>query len=54
ASTAALFLTLTPVFGLAGAAFFLGEKVTLLQASGAMIIIAAVALASRLDRGRKG
>lgn len=53
ASTAALFLTLTPVFGLAGAAFFLGEKVTLLQASGAMIIIAAVALASRLDRGRK-
>lgn len=53
ASTAALFLTLTPVFGLAGAAFFLGEKVTLLQVSGAMIIVAAVALASRLDRGHK-
>lgn len=50
ASTAALFLTLTPIFGIAGAAAFLGEDVTLVQGSGALIIIAAVALASQVSR----
>lgn len=50
ASTAALFLTLTPIFGIAGAAAFLGEDVTLMQGSGALIIVAAVALASQSSR----
>ncbi|MGF6156179.1 drug/metabolite transporter (DMT)-like permease [Ensifer sp. KUDG1] len=50
ASTAALFLTLTPVFGIGGAAFFLGEAVTPWQAIGTLIIIASVAVASQVSR----
>jgi drug/metabolite transporter (DMT)-like permease len=47
ASTAALFLTLIPVFGLSGAMMFLNETVGLLQAIGAVTIIVAVASARR-------
>jgi drug/metabolite transporter (DMT)-like permease len=46
--TAALFLTLTPVFGVAGAMVFLGESVTALQAAGSLLVLAAlVGLARR-------
>jgi drug/metabolite transporter (DMT)-like permease len=46
--TAALFLTLTPVFGVAGAVAFLGESVTALQAMGSLLVLAAlVGLARR-------
>lgn len=47
ASTAALLLTLIPVFGLSGAVIFLGESIQVLQASGAVIIVIAVASARR-------
>jgi drug/metabolite transporter (DMT)-like permease len=47
ASTAASFLTLTPVFAIGGAAIFLGEEVSLPQLAGTIIIIGSVALASR-------
>lgn len=47
AGTAALFLTLIPVFGLSGAVMFLGETIQALQAAGALIIVAAVASARR-------
>jgi drug/metabolite transporter (DMT)-like permease len=47
ASTAALFLALTPVFGVGGAAIFLGEQVTLWQGAGTLIIIASVGFASQ-------
>lgn len=47
ASTAALFLTLTPVFGLSGAALFLGEAIQVSQVVGALIIAAAIASARR-------
>lgn len=50
ASTAALFLTLTPVFGIGGAALFLGESVTPIQAIGTLVIIASVAFASQRAR----
>lgn len=50
ASTAALFLALTPVFGIGGAAIFLGEQVTMLQAAGTLMVIAAVAFAARFAR----
>lgn len=50
ASTAALFLTLTPVFGIGGAALFLGEQVTLWQAAGTLVILVSVALASQVAR----
>ncbi|WP_077960656.1 DMT family transporter [Ensifer adhaerens] len=50
ASTAALFLTLTPVFGIGGAALFLGEEVTPWQAAGTLIILASVAVASQAAR----
>lgn len=52
ASTAALFLTLTPVFGLGGAVVFLGEDVGALQAIGALIIVAAVGSAARASSDR--
>jgi drug/metabolite transporter (DMT)-like permease len=44
ASTAALFLTLIPIFGLSGGMMFLGETIQILQAVGALIIVSAVAL----------
>lgn len=47
ASTAALFLALIPVFGLSGAALFLGEPIRGLQVAGALIIILSVASARR-------
>lgn len=47
ASTAALFLTLIPVFGLSGAVVFLSETVAVLQAIGAVVIVVAVASARR-------
>jgi drug/metabolite transporter (DMT)-like permease len=45
ARTAALFLALIPVFGLSGAAIFLGEPIQALQIAGAVIIVASVASA---------
>lgn len=39
---AGLFLALTPLFGLAGAALFLGERVSVAQAAGCLLIVAAV------------
>jgi drug/metabolite transporter (DMT)-like permease len=47
AGTAALFLTLIPVFGLGGAVLFLDESIGMLQASGALMIVAAIAFAKR-------
>ena len=47
ASTAALFLTLIPVFGLGGAVTFLDETITFPQAAGAVIIVIAVASVRR-------
>jgi drug/metabolite transporter (DMT)-like permease len=48
-SVAGLFLTLTPVFGVAGGMLFLGERMTPPQLIGAVLIVGAVAalLASR-------
>lgn len=51
ASTAALFLTLIPVFGLGGAMLFLGETVGLLQVIGALTIITAIAFGRRALAG---
>jgi drug/metabolite transporter (DMT)-like permease len=41
---AGLFLTLIPVFGVGGATIFLGERVTPLQALGAVLILATLAV----------
>ena len=42
ASTAALFLTLVPVFGISAAYWFLGEKLTILEWLGAILILTSV------------
>jgi drug/metabolite transporter (DMT)-like permease len=42
-STAGMFLTLTPLFGVAGGMLFLGETVTLVQLAGAALIIGSIA-----------
>jgi drug/metabolite transporter (DMT)-like permease len=47
ASLAALFLSLTPVFGLAGATLFLGERLQPAQWLGAAVILAAVLAIAR-------
>ena len=47
AGTAALLLTLIPVFGLSGAAMFLGEAIRVSQVAGALIIVVAIACARR-------
>ncbi|HWM29513.1 MAG TPA: DMT family transporter, partial [Woeseiaceae bacterium] len=52
ASTAALFLTLIPVFALVGAVMFLGETVATLQVIGALMIIGAVAFTGDLRNGK--
>jgi drug/metabolite transporter (DMT)-like permease len=44
---AGLFLTLTPVFGMAGGMLFLGESATALQLAGAAVILGAVATVVR-------
>lgn len=49
ASIAAQFLSLTPVFGVAGAYLFLDERLTPLQGLGMAIVIAAVAGIARLQ-----
>ena len=46
-TTAAAFLTLTPVFGVTGAILFLGETLTLLQGLGAVTVIAALLITLR-------
>lgn len=45
---AALFLALTPVFGVIGGVVFLGEVVAPLQAMGAILILAAIIAVSRI------
>lgn len=50
ANVAGMFLTLTPVFGVAGAVVFLGEGVSALQAVGAVFIVAAML---NIVRGRR-
>ena len=52
ASTAALFLTLIPVFALVGAVMFLGETVETPQVIGALMIISAVAFTGDLRNGK--
>jgi drug/metabolite transporter (DMT)-like permease len=49
-SVAGLFLTLTPIFGVAGGMLFLGESVTALQLVGAVLILGAVATVVRRSR----
>lgn len=46
-SRAALYLTMTPVFGVLGGVIFLNEAVTGLQAAGAAIILAAITAVTR-------
>jgi drug/metabolite transporter (DMT)-like permease len=46
-TTAAPFLTLTPLFGVAGAIVVLGESLTLLQTCGGIIVIAALLITVR-------
>jgi drug/metabolite transporter (DMT)-like permease len=48
---AGLFLTLTPLFGLAGGMLALGEGVTAVQAVGAALVLGAVATVARRSRG---
>ncbi|BAZ11619.1 hypothetical protein NIES4071_34450 [Calothrix sp. NIES-4071] len=48
ANLASLFLTLIPVFGVGGAYLFLGERLTVSQWGGAILILIAVANMSRL------
>jgi drug/metabolite transporter (DMT)-like permease len=50
ASRAALFLTLIPVFGVAGAALALGERLTLVQWIGAAVVVGAVQAMVRAER----
>lgn len=45
--TAALFLTLTPVFGVSGGMVFLGETVTALQALGSVLVLGTIILLAR-------
>jgi drug/metabolite transporter (DMT)-like permease len=49
ASMAALFLNLIPVFGVAGAYIFLGERLGMVQWMGALLILVAVAVVVRLQ-----
>jgi drug/metabolite transporter (DMT)-like permease len=49
---AAVFLTLTPVFGVGGAMVFLGESLAASQALGCAMVIAALLLMSRGDSAR--
>jgi drug/metabolite transporter (DMT)-like permease len=49
ASIAAQFLSLTPVFGVAGAYVFLGERLTQLQGVGMAIVVAAVIGIARMQ-----
>jgi len=55
ASTAGMFINLTPVFGVATAYLFLGERLTSLQWAGAAIILASVAalLAQQSPQGAR-
>jgi drug/metabolite transporter (DMT)-like permease len=46
-SVAGMFLTLTPLFGVAGGMLFLGEGATALQLLGAVLIVGAVATVVR-------
>lgn len=46
-SRAALYLTMTPLFGVLGGVAFLGETVTPVQAAGAAIILAAITAVTR-------
>jgi drug/metabolite transporter (DMT)-like permease len=50
-SVAGLFLTLTPLFGVAGGMLFLGESATALQLFGAVLILGAVATVVRRSGG---
>lgn len=46
-SRASIFLNLIPLFAMAGGLFFLGEKLTLLQLSGAFLVITGVIFANK-------
>jgi len=50
ANRAALYLTLIPVFGVAGAAVALGERLALVQWVGAAVVVGAVQAVVRADR----
>jgi drug/metabolite transporter (DMT)-like permease len=52
ASRAALFLALIPVFGVAGAALLLGERLVLAQWAGAVVVVGAVGAMVRSEHGR--
>jgi drug/metabolite transporter (DMT)-like permease len=54
ASLAGLFLNLIPIFGLAGAYLFLGERLAPAQWLGALVIVAAVVAIVRLQRAEPG
>jgi drug/metabolite transporter (DMT)-like permease len=49
ASIAALYLNLIPIFGVAGAYIFLGERLGIMQWFGALLILVAVAVVVRLQ-----
>jgi drug/metabolite transporter (DMT)-like permease len=51
ASMVGLFLNLIPIFGVAGAYLFLGERLTLMQAIGGALILLAVVMVLRWQRG---
>ena len=50
ASMVGLFLNLIPIFGVAGAYLFLGERLTLVQAIGGALILVAVVMVLRGQR----
>jgi drug/metabolite transporter (DMT)-like permease len=54
ASTAALFLTLIPVFALGGAYLFLNEKLAILQWLGAILIVTSVSSISLMQQQSEG
>lgn len=54
ASTAALFLTLIPVFGISAAYLFLSEKLTILEWLGAILILTSVLSVSFIQQQSKG
>jgi len=54
ANRAALYLTLIPVFGVAGAAAALGERLALVQWVGAAVVVGAVQAVVRADRRAAG
>ncbi|QAS54565.1 EamA/RhaT family transporter [Halobacillus litoralis] len=53
ASKASVFLNFLPVFTMGGAYLWLGEKITLMQVTGALLVISGVVLTTQIGKKRK-